>query len=571
MILAVSSGALMAIIIVASIVFIGLMLLLYFLVILPFKYRKLVSSLEKQFSHCDALLLGQVTQYIHRLEVISRTNLLYLSKYEQFQRRYKSIYNNEDSYAESLLKQLKQLIANKQYKNIKSVIDEAKKAIESLEECTKSLNHDLYEVIKLEEDCRRSIDHLREVYRHVKQTYYSESTDLEMVSATFTKMFNKIDASFAKFDDLLEGAEYEEINSGVENLNNVLTALGKVLIQLPKLCKLTKTDIPEAIVQLQQKYKDTEKENVPLYHLAFKNHIEEWKKKVAEISKRIINLQVAGVKSECELILLEVQQMSEKLDEEVTARDYFRANYDKVYQSVNNVEKMFLRICGIMPKIKDVYLITRQDEEKIESLSESVDELGNSKRFLDGFVHSGTRQPYSLLKNKLDELEANYSIVYKGVTDFENYIDSLKNTAEEAYNLISVYYYQVKEAEKTLEEIDIESLSSLYKEKIEAVYEVLNDIHKEVQSKPINVEEVNNKIVNLKNVANAMFEDIDNKARLAKLAERTLVALNSDRDEQDVNQTVKQFESGFYKGEFQSVYSQANSLYKNRHSDNEAR
>ena len=147
----------------------------------------------------------------------------------------------------------------------------------------------------------------------------------------------------------------------------------------------------------------------------------------------------------------------------------------------------------------------------------------------------------------------------------------MKNTAEEAYNLISVYYYQVKEAEKTLEEIDIESLSSLYKEKIEAVYEVLNDIHKEVQSKPINVEEVNNKIVNLKNVANAMFEDIDNKARLAKLAERTLVALNSDRDEQDVNQTVKQFESGFYKGEFQSVYSQANSLYKNRHSDNEAR
>ena len=571
MILAISSGALMAIIIVASIVFIGLMLLLYFLVILPFKYRKLVSSLEKQFSHCDALLLGQVTQYIHRLEVISRTNLLYLSKYEQFQRRYKSIYNNEDSYAESLLKQLKQLIANKQYKNIKSVIDEAKKAIESLEDCTKSLNHDLYEVIKLEEDCRRSIDHLREVYRHVKQTYYSESTDLEMVSATFTKMFNKIDASFAKFDDLLEGAEYEEINSGVENLNNVLTALGKVLIQLPKLCKITKTDIPEAIVQLQQKYKDTEKENVPLYHLAFKNHIEEWKKKVAEISKRIINLQVAGVKSECELILLEVQQMSEKLDEEVAARDYFRANYDKVYQSVNNVEKMFLRICGIMPKIKDVYLITRQDEEKIESLSESVDELGNSKRFLDGFVHSGTRQPYSLLKNKLDELEANYSIVYKGVTDFENYIDSLKNTAEEAYNLISVYYYQVKEAEKTLEEIDIESLSSLYKEKIEAVYEVLNDIHKEVQSKPINVEEVNNKIVNLKNVANAMFEDIDNKARLAKLAERTLVALNSDRDEQDVNQTVKQFESGFYKGEFQSVYSQANSLYKNRHSDNEAR
>ena len=246
-----------------------------------------------------------------------------------------------------------------------------------------------------------------------------------------------------------------------------------------------------------------------------------------------------------------------KLEERIIALT--NEAYLEEYNALNNKE------CGLL------------DEEK-NRLTMLIDLINQrlsyvEKRCNNHYALTGESidVPMVVGSNKLDELEANYSIVYKGVTDFENYIDSLKNTAEEAYNLISVYYYQVKEAEKTLEEIDIESLSSLYKEKIEAVYEVLNDIHKEVQSKPINVEEVNNKIVNLKNVANAMFEDIDNKARLAKLAERTLVALNSDRDEQDVNQTVKQFESGFYKGEFQSVYSQANSLYKNRHSDNEAR
>lgn len=544
-------------------------ILLYFFVISRFKFRKQVSNLEKQFSHCDALLLGQDTQYIHRLEIISRTNLLYLSKYEQFYRRFKSIHDNEDAYADSILKQLKSLLAAKQYKNIKSVISEAKKAVENLTESVNNLDHDLYEVIKLEEDCRRTIDHLREVYRHVKQTYYSESNDLEMVAATFNKMFDKIDASFARFDEQLEGAEYEEINSEAASLNSVLTALGHVLIELPKLCKTIKTDIPEALTSLQNKYKETEKQGVPLYHLSFKNHIEEWKKKIQEISKRIINLQIGGINSELELILVEIDSMRQKLDDEVTARDYFREHYDFVYQSVNNVEKVFLRICALLPEIKNIYIISPTEIEKIDSLGKSVDDLGNSKRYLDGFVHSGTRQPYSLLKSKLDELEANYSIVNKGVTNFKMYIDSLKSTAEEAYNMISVYYYQVKEAERALDEVNIESFSSLYREKIEAVFEVLNDIYQGVQTKPIDVEDINNKITNLKNIANPMFEDIENKTRNAKVAERSLVILNRDRDEQDINHTVNQLEIGFQKGDFQSVYSQANSLYKNRHLDNE--
>lgn len=544
-------------------------ILLYFFVISRFKFRKQVSNLEKQFSHCDALLLGQDTQYIHRLEIISRTNLLYLSKYEQFYRRFKSIHDNEDAYADSILKQLKSLLAAKQYKNIKSVISEAKKAVENLTESVNNLDHDLYEVIKLEEDCRRTIDHLREVYRHVKQTYYSESNDLEMVAATFNKMFDKIDASFARFDEQLEGAEYEEINSEAASLNSVLTALGHVLIELPKLCKTIKTDIPEALTSLQNKYKETEKQGVPLYHLSFKNHIEDWKKKIQEISKRIINLQIGGVNSELELILVEIDSMRQKLDDEVTARDYFREHYDFVYQSVNNVEKVFLRICALLPEIKNIYIISPTEIEKIDSLGKSVDDLGNSKRYLDGFVHSGTRQPYSLLKSKLDELEANYSIVNKGVTNFKMYIDSLKSTAEEAYNMISVYYYQVKEAERALDEVNIESFSSLYREKIEAVFEVLNDIYQGVQTKPIDVEDINNKITNLKNIANPMFEDIENKTRNAKVAERSLVILNRDRDEQDINHTVNQLEIGFQKGDFQSVYSQANSLYKNRHLDNE--
>ena len=569
MVILLSTGALVAIIVVAALVLIAAGLLLYFLVFSRMNYRKQIKNLEKQFSYYDSLLIGQDSQYIHRLEIISRTNLLYMDKYEYFLRRFRNIYDTEDKYSDSILKQLNALVKAKQYKNIKSVISEAKKSIDSLSESVKSLDHDLYEVIKLEEDCRRSIDHLKEVYRHVKQTYYSESDSLELVATTFNKMFDKIDSVFSKFDDMLEGAEYEEINGEIKNLDSVLTALGHVLIELPNLCSTIKTTLPEKLVELQNLYKETEKEGVPLYHLSFKAHVDDWKKKIADLTKKIINLQCGGLNTKCNIVIEEMNELAKQLQEEVSSRDYFKSNYERIYNQVNEVEKMFLRICALLPEVKQYYLISDEETSKIDELSVSVNNLGSSKRYLDGFVHSGTRQPFSLLKSKLDELEQNYLVVNEGVTGFKNFVDSLKATAEEAYNMISVYYRHIKDTENLLVEIGNDEIAKNYQEKIDAVYDVLNDIYEQVQSRPINVTEVTNKIENLKNIANAMFEEIDSLYRNQQLAETSLVILNQDRTEQDINQVASGLEMSFDKGDFVSVNSQAMSVYKNRHTVNE--
>ena len=46
--------------------------------------KKQVRELERRYSYLDALLLGQDSQYIHRLEIISHTNLLYVEKYSEY-------------------------------------------------------------------------------------------------------------------------------------------------------------------------------------------------------------------------------------------------------------------------------------------------------------------------------------------------------------------------------------------------------------------------------------------------------------------------------------------------------
>ena len=172
MIYASLDARIIAAIIIVSIFLIAGFILLYIFVISRNYKKRQVRDLENKYSYLDALLIGQDSQYIHRLEIISRTNLLYVEKYEEYSLRFKEIYDNDDRFAESSVRQLNALINNKQYKHIKIVINDAKKAIGAFEEKVNRLDEDLYKLIKPEEDSRQSILQLKETYRRLKQSFY---------------------------------------------------------------------------------------------------------------------------------------------------------------------------------------------------------------------------------------------------------------------------------------------------------------------------------------------------------------------------------------------------------------
>ena len=223
-----SSGERVAVIAAAiggSIVLGVLLFLLYHFVISRNRIKHQVRELQKKYSYLDALLIGQDSQYIHRLEIISRTNLLYVDKHEKFSRRFKEIYENDDKFAESMLKQLNALINNKQFKNIKTVIGDTKKAMKVFEDKVNALDNDLYTLIKPEEDSRQSILKLKENYRRVKQTFYANSSDLDLVSSSINQVFDKLDQMFVEFETHIESAEYDDAQGLLPTISKVVTAL----------------------------------------------------------------------------------------------------------------------------------------------------------------------------------------------------------------------------------------------------------------------------------------------------------------------------------------------------------
>ena len=563
------SGATVGIIlgVIGGVIVLGaLFVLLYIFVISRNSVKKQIRELEKKYSYLDALLIGQDSQYIHRLEIISRSNLLYVDKYSEFSKRFKEIFDNDDKFAESMIRQLKSLVENNQYKNIKLVINDAKKTIAIFEEAVNELDRDLYNVIKPEEEARQIIIRIKENYRRVKQIFYSNSNDLELVGASFTKVFDRLDQSFTEFEAHIESAEYEEANALIPIVDQVVQALGTALEELPNLCILVENVIPEKIQELSDNYNLVEKSGVPLFNLSYWKKVDRWNAGVADVRQRLIDLNTAGCKEELNKIIDEIEDVRQLLNTEVDDKDIFEKESGELYAQVISLEKEFLKICSLLPEIRAVFEVSEEQLANIDVLKENMNKLGSSKRSLDNFIHSGTKQPYSLLRKKLAELQADYDIAKTSLDNFTAYLDSLKVNSEEAYSLVFVYYYRCKQIEATLRDIGIPEIHNDFQGQLENCYELLNEIDKTLKVQPIRVAYINDKVEELKKLSNNFFEEVENKYREEQLAESAVVYANRDRNHQtDVHQQLCILENQFFQGEFVKVYHEANAIFQRMH------
>lgn len=551
---------------------VALFIVLYILVISKRKFKRQIRDIERKYSYLDALLIGQDSQYIHRLEIISHSNLLYVDKHETFQKRFKDIYDNDDKYAESLIRQLHTLVANNQYRNIKSTINDAKKAVNILEDSVNTLNDDLYALIKLEEDSRQTILKLKEDYRLVKQIFYINSNDLELVAGSVNKVFNKLDTIFSEYDDHIEKAEYDEANALVPTIESVINALHKIFEELPNLCSLVIQVVPQKIDELNNKYLSLSRQALPLMHLSVPDYVKKFRELNNSIRDGIVDLKIIGLTAKCEEMIKDIENLEAALDKEVEDKKYFVENIDVLYSKVKALDDVFLRIMNLLPEVRNVYTVGEEQENRINELKKNIDKLWATKRGLDGFIHSGTKQPYSVLREKLNDLSADYEIANTALKDFKAYLDSLKVSCEEAYSMVNVYYYRTKQVEYTLRLIALDDISKNYEETINNTYQLLCDIDTSLKAKPIDVNKINLLAEQLKETANRLFDEVEDLYRDSSLAESAIVYANRDRNHQsDVNQQLSILEQNFYQGAFEKVYEDANSIYRRAHVEESGR
>ncbi|MFA5421228.1 MAG: septation ring formation regulator EzrA [Bacilli bacterium] len=539
-----------AVLIIAIVLF-----LLYKFVIIRHISRKQVRELERRFEYLHALLIGQDAQYVKRLEIISRTNLLYVELHTQYLKRFKEIRDRFDARAQNTINGLKDLVDEGKYKALKVAYPEGHDIIETYEKHVNTLNGDLISVVKPEEEARQASLSLKEELRRIKQDYYTKQGDLQLVISSFDAVYGYIDSLFDDFEQFVESAQYDDANTLLPKISKAIKEVGKVLSKLPNLCALVTTVIPDKIASLMNAYEEMVDAKYPLHHLIVKNNIYDMNRELDILTKKIKSFEIAGVNDALVNIIARIDEYFVLFEEEKKARVIFDAECEDIYVVVNTLEKKFIKLCNTIPEVKKIYVIVSDYANRVNEIQSEINKVGATKRSLDTFIHSATKQPYSILVSKMHELRDESNLVLSMMEDFQVYLDSLKKTAEDAYNLIYDFYHRVKKAEKIVRDISLDAFTKKYSETLDRVYDSLNTINEVLNVLPIDIATVIKNSQWLTDEGEKALNEIESDNNMVALAESAILFANRDRQHlSDIHHLVLQSEAHFFAANFEKAY-----------------
>lgn len=517
--------------------------------------KKQVGDLSRRFEYLHALLFGQDSQYIKRIENISVTNLLYVNTHMEFKRRFKDVRDQADSAAQSAINGLKDMLSEHRYKELKEALAQAKKTVDYYETQVNQLNDDLIEVIKPEEEARQESLQLKDQLRKIKQDYYVKQADLSLASASFDKVFTKLDERFRDFESFVEGAQYKEATDLLPVIGNVLKQLSKALKEMPNLCVTIQSVIPERLSSLENSYEDLLHAGYPLQHFLLRANIEDMRASLETISKEVQNFELDGTSQKLDGILAKIDEYFDAFEKEKKARVKFESDCDGVYRLDAEIEKKYLHLCNALPDIRKIYVISNEEQKLIDDIKTQINRSGATKRSLDTLIHSNVRQPYSSLLEKMESLREEAEKSSASIDEFSQYLFSLKKDSEDAEEAINKYYFILADEDLALREASLDALNGKYAATIFSLSGVIDDIHKALSTLPIDVAKVNELTLKLKNEGDKLANDLTNDLNGKKVAEASILYGNRGRAEfADLASSLDQAEALYYQGNFKDAY-----------------
>lgn len=518
------------------------------------KNKKTLKSLSIKYSYVRSLLLGENIQYIKRIEAISDINLLMRPAYEEFFARFEQLRSVDDRKASRAIQILNEALAAG-HKEFRKSLAEHRPIILDYERKVTTLSKDLTNMIKPESEIREESVYDKEKLRLIKNMYRDNKDDLEIVVPSFEKIFSQIELLFKEYDTALNGAYYDEARTYLEKIRQFNDQLEKVLHVLPLLVVKATALIPEKINLLKKRYEEASEFNVPLHHLRVNQEIENFNLQLDQIKTKLVRFDTRNVETTLNRIADTIDELVNSFNVEIEKQREFASHYDKTYLHVNELEQRYIRLVNRMPQVKEYYQINPVYEKKLEEANTNVNVMMNVKRSLDAFLHSATKQPYSVLVGKVNQLQAESAKVEVLVQEFQNYIESLRVIVEDGYAICGVLYIRFKELEVLLRRLNVPAYSQNFEHDFTSGYEMIAEISLVIRQRPIDVSQVEVLTNELRKLATRLEDTITKDVKYAESAEEVMVSLNGFRQQfSDLHAKIRDEEQRFFNGLFQNTY-----------------
>lgn len=489
---------------------------------------------------------------INKLKMISEHNKEYVNLFNEINEKYSNLIETYAIEMETVFNKIDVLFANKDYKVVKEELDLLEHSLNVYGSELNNIDEEIKNITSKEDELREVVVPLKEKFRLLKANFYEHKEELSVCSKIFEKKINELEKTIAKLDNKLENGYYKEAEELTNELVKEVDFYSGHLDKMPKLVSFSLQVLPKRLETAMSKYQKMKEEGYPLFTIKASAIEEKINLSLDEIRIRFEEFNYEDINESIKEAAYEIEDLNEALEKEVTSKDHFTLYNEVVYAQVEEIGKRFLKAKRDTDNINGVYLIDSSKYSELNVLETQVQILNRIKMELDAYIHSATKQPYSILSSKMGELAEFGGEVEEKLNVYQDYILSLKNDSEYAYSKVNNYSVEITTLYNKLLNLNHKVLSVIYEEEYNSVCDLIQNIDKSLKTKPINVALINENSNALVNRVEELLKNMKESLKMYEMAQNIIIFTNKYRSSfSNVNEVLNRAEIHFENGEFE--------------------
>lgn len=540
------------IIIVASIIVLLIAFLLYRGLRLKV-YRKQIVEVENQMNATKSLPL----QYrLGRVHSISKNMPDVLEMYEEYAKEYERICDFQKNELAVLVNEVDEQLFYGKLRKVSKKMKQLNELLAVYEKDSQELLAKIEKITEIENVQRIEIIRVKERYRQTIDRFESIRYKVEEFVPDLLKVFNEIDDSFVKLENMMNNQKFEEAKEFTQDISKNIVWIDEHLDDLPSYISVVRQFIPKKLNHVQMYIDSMSEEYFSLEQLHVKERYQDMQDRLKTITDAIKSIQLDGVAKELEVLVDDIDELINDLEKEKNAFEEFKMKWDDCYTYITDLYDQYKQVMIDFNKIKGLYRIDEMDiviDEKYQEfdviLRESYDLEEEMKK--GDFSYAQMIQKVQILKEKAivhqDYLNDFFAVRNHLYMQEQRAIDELEN--------INIVLLEIKSEIKNKH---LPMINESYKDYIQDSYDKAAQIQAYRQNRPVELSELSKKVDGARDVIYKLYDNVHNLIVTAEMVEEAIVFGNRYRSTfLEVNTELTKAEVLFRNGEYTKALSTA--------------
>ena len=446
------------------------------------------------------------------------------------------------------------MIDRKEYKQAIRKIAGIEMEIRTLKKKTDTLLEEVKMITESEERNRALITKLKIVYRELENKFERTKKEFGEIAPYVEEEFLRIDKLFAEFERAMDNNEYVTVEKKINDLDERINKLGKLLEDIPTIVLMATTLVPNKIEEADVYYYRMTRDGYPLDYLNVEYNIKEIRNKIDNIMNNLKNLEMGDSIIELKTFVDYFNNLYNDFDKEKECKDLFRQNIKELGYKIENINRIVRDIYLQIDDIKYNYNLSNDDINKFSLLNKNLENINKDYKILveqgklKTFAYSKLVEELDGLSLKLSRLQDDLDYQLKSITSMQDDETRAREQLETIDNLL-------KKAKYRLKEYKIPVIPSSYYIELTEAQDAIREIVKELGKKPIVIKILNIRVDTARDLVFKIYNKTNDMIKIVNMAEDIITYGNRYRSTyEEIDIALSKAEELFRRGRYKESF-----------------